>query len=207
MAFSRIPVSVPVILCVLQTHRWPFLQELYIYPQAGIPGKSDHCRGFAAFFPAPARHKNQNIESKEGILKQVVCALILEKGKLLIVRHGPGGYHPLKWEFPGGKINPGETQEDALCREIREELEATVEVLEPLAPVVHAYDSRIIRLIPFLCRLISPGLQLNEHIESKWIDPREILDYDILPADRQMLAEEHNFERLMESSGKQKQQP
>ncbi len=122
--------------------------------------------------------------------------MIIEKGKLLIVRHGPWARHPLKWEFPGGKIKPDENERDALRREILEELDILVEVKNPLSPVTFHGTTGLIRLIPFVCKVMSGELRLIEHLELAWVFPEEVTGYDILPADRELLAAGGNQERI-----------
>ena len=107
--------------------------------------------------------------------KEVVCALIVHQGKLLITQHGIHSGHPWKWEFPGGKIQPEETREEALVREIREELDIGITVEAPLEPITHAYSDKEIILYPFLCRWTKGSLILREHHDARWIDPVETL--------------------------------
>ena len=102
-------------------------------------------------------------------MTDVVCALIVEDGKLLIVQHGLLSKHTGKWEFPGGKIKTGETSEEALIREIREELCLNVRLIKSLEPVQYAYTDRSIRLIPFICLCESANIFLSEHAEYRWI--------------------------------------
>lgn len=94
------------------------------------------------------------------------------------------------WEFPGGKVEPGETAEEALRRELREELHLTVDRLLPLTPVIHHYDFGTIRLIPFQARCgLRPTLTLTEHIAAHWVDPEEARLLEWAPADLPILAE------------------
>ncbi len=130
--------------------------------------------------------------------KEVVCALIVHQGKLLIAQHGIHSGHPWKWEFPGGKIQPEETREEALVREIREELDIGITVEAPLEPITHAYSDKEIILYPFLCRWTSGTLQLNEHHAAKWVTPDEVTGYDMLDADHKMMEEGDNFNRLLD---------
>ncbi|HPT32896.1 MAG TPA: (deoxy)nucleoside triphosphate pyrophosphohydrolase [Prolixibacteraceae bacterium] len=132
------------------------------------------------------------------MVKDVVCALIVHEGKLLITQHGMHAGHPWKWEFPGGKIQPEEKPEEALTREIREELEIAVTPDTRLIPVTHAYADKEIRLHPFLCRWTGGTITLNEHHVFAWILPEEISRFDMLEADHQMLAEGDNFARLLD---------
>ncbi len=77
------------------------------------------------------------------------------------------------WEFPGGKVDPGETPESALVRELMEELSVEVVVVSTLTPVIWAYDERTIRLLPFRCRIASGDLLATEHEELRWCLPED----------------------------------
>jgi 8-oxo-dGTP diphosphatase len=126
----------------------------------------------------------------------VVCALVVDNGKLLIVQHGPSSRHPWKWEFPGGKVHPGETPEAALVREIREELEMEIQIIIPLEPAGYAYPDKTIQLIPFLCLPNSGKLYLHEHARYEWVSLDELSVYDLLPPDRALLKIEMNEKNL-----------
>jgi 8-oxo-dGTP diphosphatase len=129
--------------------------------------------------------------------KEVVCALIVADGKLLVTQHGENSGHPWKWEFPGGKIQPGESHEEALTREIMEELDIGITVIAPLEPVLHTYPGREILLYPYLCRWEEGQLLLKEHHDGRWIDPEETADLDMLEADFKMLGHPENWARLL----------
>jgi 8-oxo-dGTP diphosphatase len=133
----------------------------------------------------------------------VTCALIVNNGKILVARNSRNSDHPLQWEFPGGKTDAGETAEECIVREIGEELEISVEVLVPLTPVGHDYGFKQIRLIPFICRIVQGGLQLNNHEEAAWIEPNDLKTLDFAEADRALLETGGNFERLKEYLRKQ----
>jgi 8-oxo-dGTP diphosphatase len=81
------------------------------------------------------------------------------------------------WEFPGGKVDPGESPEAALTRELHEELAVRVAILGPLIPVVWDYGETTIRLCPFLCRIVAGDLQALEHEQVRWVFPA---DFDTL---------------------------
>lgn len=96
----------------------------------------------------------------------------------------------------GGKIQPGESREEALVREIREELEIGIAVGSPLEPVSHAYAGKEIILYPFLCRWTEGELILREHHAALWVSPEETAGMDMLEADRKMLTTGQNMARL-----------
>ncbi len=130
-------------------------------------------------------------------MKQVVCALIVHEGLLLITQHGQHTGHPYQWEFPGGKILPGEPAEIALEREVFEELLIEVSAEAALEPVPFKYPGKDIYLMPFLSRWKSGKIVLNEHNDFLWINPTDVFNHDMLPADFEMLNRGDNFVRLL----------
>jgi len=90
---------------------------------------------------------------------------------------------PLKWEFPGGKVEEGESLEDCLIREIKEELAVFLSIDAALEPVIHHYDSFSITLYPFLCTIKEGTINLREHAQYKWILQDEFSMYDLAAAD------------------------
>lgn len=123
---------------------------------------------------------------------QVVCALIEDaEGRLLLAQRPPGKHLAGLWEFPGGKIEPGETPEAALVREIAEELGCAVMPGAALAPVTHAYEKVTVRLIPFLARLADPAArpQAREHAALRWVERGEIAALPMPAADAPIVAE------------------
>ena len=120
----------------------------------------------------------------------VVAACIVDEGRVLATERGYGhdaGFDETGWwEFPGGKVEPGEEPRQALRREILEELSATIEVGEPIATVVHDYPETRLHMTCFLCRLLSP-VDLAEHLAARWLGPDELGTVDWLPADEAVL--------------------
>lgn len=109
----------------------------------------------------------------------VVCGVIQNpEGGFLACLRPPGKHLGGLWEFPGGKVEDGETPVTALMRELREELAVDVEVGLPLAPVVWRYDEKTIRLLPFRCRIIGGTLRAVEHERLLWCLPA---DFDTIP--------------------------
>lgn len=90
---------------------------------------------------------------------------------------------PLKWEFPGGKVEKDESLEAALIREIDEELSLTITLVEALSPVTHEYSDFRIHLMPYLAEVKSGQLLLLEHQDYKWLEPKEMLMLDWADAD------------------------
>jgi 8-oxo-dGTP diphosphatase len=117
----------------------------------------------------------------------VCCAIILKDSKILAVQRGPESSHPYLWEFPGGKIQAGETAEDCIVREIEEELSIQINVLYALEPVTFDYGNKQIRLIPFVCNIVSGEIVLSEHIAQKWSDFGERASINWSGADRELI--------------------
>lgn len=113
---------------------------------------------------------------------EVVAAVIIKDGKVFATQRGYGQWKDW-WEFPGGKIDPGECPQEALVREIREELDAEIEVGGLLETVEWDYPDFHLTMHCFICRLLSDSLHLNEHEDATWLT-RETLDsVQWLPAD------------------------
>ena len=115
----------------------------------------------------------------------VVCALIERDGRVLLAQRPAHKHLALKWEFPGGKIDPGESAEAALVREIREELLCDLIILRALPRFTHAYDRTIIEMIPFVCSLVQESAepQPTAHAAIAWVLPAELAAYDLAAAD------------------------
>ena len=114
---------------------------------------------------------------------QVTCALIEHDNKVLICQRSAIMKLPLKWEFPGGKIEAGESKAACLRREIYEELAIEISVEQPLAMVEHQYPEFSLSLYPFICTWKSGNVQLAEHIQALWVDPSDLMNYDWAEAD------------------------
>lgn len=123
-------------------------------------------------------------------MMDVVCGVIENAAGQLLACLRPQGKHlGGLWEFPGGKIDPGESPEAALVRELREELNVEVEVGQPLSPVVWHYENVTIRLHPFHCRIIAGELQAIEHEQLHWCAPEDFHTLDWAEADVPILRE------------------
>ncbi len=113
----------------------------------------------------------------------VTCAVIEKDGRILIARRKSGDQMAGKWEFPGGKIEPGETPEQCLKRELLEELGVEIGIDGFICSSTWKYDHATIQLLAFKATLLSGELILHDHAEISWVTPRELGDYDFPEAD------------------------
>ena len=118
---------------------------------------------------------------------EVVAALIWDKDKFLICQRSANKARGLLWEFVGGKVEKGETKEEALVRECQEELAIAVEPRDVFTEVTHEYPDIIVHLTLFNCVITSGQPQLLEHNDLQWITPAQIPNYDFCPADIEIL--------------------
>lgn len=117
---------------------------------------------------------------------EVVAAIIIREGKVFATQRGYGEWKDW-WEFPGGKIDQGETQEEALKREIREELASDIMVGERLCIVDYDYPQFHLTLSCFLCTLVNGQPTLLEHEDARWLKREELHDVKWLPADAEII--------------------
>lgn len=113
----------------------------------------------------------------------VTCAIIEHEGKVLICQRSARMKLPLKWEFPGGKIEPRESKEECLAREIQEELGISIQIGQPMTAVEHQDKGFSLTLYPFLCTLTGGHLHPTEHAEAIWVNRSELMNYDWAAAD------------------------
>ncbi len=118
---------------------------------------------------------------------RVVAALIWREGKFLICRRPPHKARGDLYEFVGGKVEPGETGEQALARECREELDVEVRAASVFMELTHVYPDMTVDLTLYNAELISGTPKLLEHTDIRWIAPSEIPAYDFCPADAEIL--------------------
>ena len=113
---------------------------------------------------------------------EVVAAIIIRDGKIFATQRGYGEWKGW-WEFPGGKIEPGECPQEALVREIREDLDADLEVGELLETVEWDYPDFHLKMHCFICSLVSESVHLNEHEAAAWLTRETLRSVKWLPAD------------------------
>ncbi len=117
---------------------------------------------------------------------KVVAAIIMQNEKIFATQRGYGEFKD-GWEFPGGKIEEGETPQQALVREIKEELDADIEVGELLDTVEYDYPNFHLSMDCFICKLKSQDLVLKEHEAAKWLTKATLDSVDWLPADQGLI--------------------
>ena len=135
---------------------------------------------------------------------EVVAAVIRKDDKIFTTQRGYGEWKDW-WEFPGGKMEPGETQEEALKREIREELSTDISVDEFLCTVEYDYPKFHLVMHCYMCSLLTDSLHLNEHEAAKWLGREELTSVKWLPADVEVI--ERLLLKLGSQSGLSKQLP
>ncbi len=114
----------------------------------------------------------------------VVAALIKKNNDVLIARRSTGDENVLgKWEFPGGKVEPNETEGHAIEREIKEEFELDIKANKYITNNVCEYPTKTVDLRLYECEYISGEFKLHDHSEYKWVNINELLNYDLAPAD------------------------
>ena len=117
---------------------------------------------------------------------KVVAAIILHKGRVFATQRGYGAFKD-GWEFPGGKIEPGETLQEALTREIKEELDVEIEVNDFLETVEYDYPEFHLSMDCFFCGIKSGEMVLKEHEAAKWLTEDTLDSVDWLPADKGLI--------------------
>jgi 8-oxo-dGTP diphosphatase len=120
---------------------------------------------------------------------EVTCGIIVKGNKILVTQRSEKMKLPLKWEFPGGKIEQNETAEKCILREIKEELNLEIEILKRLTASPYDYGTFKINLIPFIARYQNGVIILAEHKDFKWIEAKDLFSLDWAPADIPILNE------------------
>ncbi len=113
----------------------------------------------------------------------VTAAVMVRDEKVLIAQREAGSHMEFRWEFPGGKLEPGETTEECIVREIKEELDMSIEVLDIYKAVQFAYNDKEILLLCYLCRVIGGEGKTLECNDFKWVTRDELSEYEFVPAD------------------------
>ena len=120
--------------------------------------------------------------------KLVVAGLVIGEGdRVLITQRRADQALPLQWEFPGGKVEPGEAPVDALVRELREELGVTVAVGRIWDVLFHAYPAFDLVMLVYVCRIVDGSPRAVEVADLAWVAARDLARWDILPADRPLV--------------------
>lgn len=122
---------------------------------------------------------------------QVSCLVLFHEEKILATQRGAAMDLPGCWEFPGGKVELGESPENCLIREIREELSIEIQICTAFTPVMFAYPTKQIQLIPFLATWQGGSLNLTEHAQSQWLTKEDLLSLNWAPADLPIVQEVH----------------
>lgn len=123
------------------------------------------------------------------MITKVTCALIEQYGRVLITQRSETMPQAMLWEFPGGKIESGETEEACLIREIKEELNLSITPVLRLTPVLQEYGDKTIELIPYICQYNAGTIRLTEHRSYHWVVPQDLLNYSWCPADIPIMQE------------------
>lgn len=119
----------------------------------------------------------------------VICAIILFDNQILVTQRSEKMKLPLKWEFPGGKLEENESEIDCIKREIKEELNIEIEVLKSLSNCIFDYGTFKINLIPFISNYVSGEIVLSEHKDYKLLNKSELLNLDWAEADLPIVEE------------------
>lgn len=117
---------------------------------------------------------------------KVVAAIMIQNGRVFATQRGYGEFKD-GWEFPGGKVEPEETPQEALVREIKEELNTVIEVGELLDTVEYDYPDFHLSMDCFICKIIAGDLELKEHEDARWLTAETLDSVDWLPADLDLI--------------------
>ncbi|WP_026631930.1 (deoxy)nucleoside triphosphate pyrophosphohydrolase [Dyadobacter alkalitolerans] len=129
----------------------------------------------------------------EKLVVRVPCAVIEHNGKVLAGQRSAALSFPLQWEFPGGKQEKGETDEETLAREIIEELNVEIEIIDRLPETSKDQGWREIILVPFVCKLKTLDITLTEHEQILWLTPAELPALDWTEADLNVIDNYYNY--------------
>ncbi len=129
----------------------------------------------------------------EKLVVRVPCAVIEHDGKVLAGQRSAALSFPLQWEFPGGKLEKGETDEQALFREIMEELNVSVEIVDKLPETSKDQGWREIVLVPFVCKVKTTNFILTEHEQILWMYPDDLPTLDWTEADLNVIQNYYDY--------------
>jgi 8-oxo-dGTP diphosphatase len=133
---------------------------------------------------------------------KVTCAIIIQDNRILVTQNPAESDHPFQWEFPGGKIKPGELAKDCIVREIREELGIEINILKTLNSIAFDYGFKKIELIPFLCSIKTGEIKLYEHHAFAWVKVTDLENIDFSGADLELIRIKENSDVLKKYVGK-----
>ncbi len=122
------------------------------------------------------------------VIVKVTAALLVHNDLIFIAKRGPSGRFAHRWEFPGGKIEPGESPEECLSREMAEEFAIEVEVGAFFTESLHTFEGGAILVLAYFCRWLGGAICPTEHEEYRWVSAAELVQYDFAPADRPIAA-------------------
>ena len=113
----------------------------------------------------------------------VTAGVIINENKVLIARRSPAEKFAGGWEFPGGKLEQGETKQECLVRELKEELAIDVEVGDLCQEVFYDYGTFTVNLLAYYCTIVGGTLAMTVHDNYRWVEIERLMEYDLLPAD------------------------
>lgn len=116
-------------------------------------------------------------------IRVVGAVIVNDEDEILCAQRPEGKNLALKWEFPGGKIEKGETETEALVRELDEEMECRIDVLDKITTTVYEYDFGIVELTTYYANILSGEIKMLEHVDMKWMSRENIGALDWAPAD------------------------
>lgn len=126
----------------------------------------------------------------------VTAAAMIRNGKVLIAQRKAGSHMEYRWEFPGGKLEPDETPEECIKREIKEELDMDIEVIDIYKVVKFEYEEKDILLLCYLCKILKGEGKSLECNDFKWVTRDELAGFDFVPADLPIVEKLRSEERL-----------